>query len=110
MPFMRAPNCATGPHGRDSRTPMVARRADRVKPPSRFTRAMRDTWDIDDYDLSPKLRSLNVPTLVIAGDYEMPWRCSQRVQRFLSRHACGRAARVSPHPGGRAGSGVTHFS
>src|SRR5471030_2291002 len=33
MPFMRAPNCATGPHwrGLDSRTPMVTRPAGTVK-------------------------------------------------------------------------------
>ena len=33
-------------------------------------RLMRDTWEIPDYDLVPKLRSLRVPTLVIAGDHD----------------------------------------
>jgi proline iminopeptidase len=31
-------------------------------------RLMRDTWAIPDYDLVPKLRSVGIPTLVIAGD------------------------------------------
>ncbi|HEY8227567.1 MAG TPA: alpha/beta hydrolase [Pyrinomonadaceae bacterium] len=31
-------------------------------------RLMRDTWDVPGYDLVPKLRSLRIPTLVIAGD------------------------------------------
>ncbi|HXY30506.1 MAG TPA: alpha/beta hydrolase [Gemmatimonadaceae bacterium] len=29
---------------------------------------MRDTWDLPDFDLLPELRSLHVPTLVIASD------------------------------------------
>jgi len=33
-------------------------------------RLMRDTWDISGYDLLPKLRSLRIPTLVIAGDHD----------------------------------------
>jgi proline iminopeptidase len=33
-------------------------------------RLMRDTWDIESYDLIPKLRSLRVPTLIIAGDHD----------------------------------------
>lgn len=31
-------------------------------------RLMRDTWQVPGYDLVPKLRSLRIPTLVIAGD------------------------------------------
>jgi len=31
-------------------------------------RLMRDTWLVDGYDLMPKLRALNIPTLVITGD------------------------------------------
>jgi proline iminopeptidase len=31
-------------------------------------RLMRDTWQVDGYDLLPKLKSLNIPTLVITGD------------------------------------------
>jgi proline iminopeptidase len=33
-------------------------------------RLMRDTWEIPGYDLVPKLRSLRIPTLVIAGDHD----------------------------------------
>jgi len=33
-------------------------------------RLMRETWEKEDYDLLPKLRNLNVPTLVIAGDQD----------------------------------------
>jgi proline iminopeptidase len=32
------------------------------------SRLYRDTWDIADYDLLPKLRSLRTPTLVIVGE------------------------------------------
>ncbi len=31
-------------------------------------RLMRDTWQLDGYDLHPALRTLNIPTLVITGD------------------------------------------
>ena len=31
-------------------------------------RLMRDTWQADGYDLLPRLRHLNIPTLVISGD------------------------------------------
>jgi proline iminopeptidase len=33
-------------------------------------RLMRDTWDADGYDLLPRLRRLNIPTLVIGGDHD----------------------------------------
>ena len=33
-------------------------------------RLMQDTWNVAGYDLLPKLRSLRVPTLVIAGDHD----------------------------------------
>jgi proline iminopeptidase len=33
-------------------------------------RLMRDTWQVHEYDLLPKLRSLRVPTLVISGDHD----------------------------------------
>lgn len=33
-------------------------------------RLMRDTWQVDGYDLLPKLQTLNIPTLVIAGDHD----------------------------------------
>ena len=31
---------------------------------------MRDTWQADGYDLTPRLRDLRVPTLVITGDHD----------------------------------------
>ena len=31
---------------------------------------MRDTWQVDGYDLMPKLRTLSIPTLVISGDHD----------------------------------------
>ena len=34
-------------------------------------RLMRDTWELEGYDLLPKLRTLSVPTLVISGDHDM---------------------------------------
>ena len=34
-------------------------------------RLMHDSWDIADYDLLPRLRTLRVPTLVITGDHEL---------------------------------------
>ena len=33
-------------------------------------RLMRDTWLVDGYDLLPRLRTLSIPTLVIAGDHD----------------------------------------
>lgn len=33
-------------------------------------RLMLDTWQVPGYDLTPKIRSLRVPTLVIAGDHD----------------------------------------
>jgi proline iminopeptidase len=33
-------------------------------------RLMRDTWQLDGYDLLPKLRTLSIPTLVIYGDHD----------------------------------------
>jgi len=31
---------------------------------------MRDTWQVDGYDLLPKLQTLKIPTLVITGDHD----------------------------------------
>jgi proline iminopeptidase len=31
---------------------------------------MRDTWQVDGYDLLPKLQTLHIPTLVISGDHD----------------------------------------
>jgi proline iminopeptidase len=33
-------------------------------------RLMRDTWQVDGYDLLPKLKNLAIPTLVIAGEHD----------------------------------------
>jgi proline iminopeptidase len=33
-------------------------------------RLMRDTWQVDGYDLLPKLQTLKIPTLVISGGYD----------------------------------------
>lgn len=41
-----------------------------VKARSVEDRLMRDTWQVDGYDLLPKLKSLSIPTLVIAGDHD----------------------------------------
>jgi proline iminopeptidase len=34
-------------------------------------RLMVDTWEKDGYDLLPKLRALNIPTLVLVGDHDI---------------------------------------
>ena len=34
-------------------------------------RLMRDTWQVDSYDLLPKLQTLSIPTLVITGDHDI---------------------------------------
>jgi len=34
-------------------------------------RLMRDTWDVEGYDLLPKLRTLAIPTLVVTGDSDL---------------------------------------
>jgi proline iminopeptidase len=33
-------------------------------------RLMRDTWQVDGYDLLPRLRNVSIPTLVISGDHD----------------------------------------
>ena len=45
---------------------------------------MRDTWQVVGYDLMPKLRSLPVPTLVIAGDHDfIPLEIAEHIARAL---------------------------
>ena len=34
-------------------------------------RLMLDTWEKDGYDLLPKLRALNIPTIVLVGDHDL---------------------------------------
>jgi proline iminopeptidase len=47
-------------------------------------RLMRDTWDMPDYDLLPRLRELNIPTLVIWGDADfIPVEISTHIARAL---------------------------
>jgi len=47
---------------------------------------MRDTWQVDGYDLLPKLRTLGVPTLVISGDHD-----------FIPEEIAVHIARAIPH-------------
>lgn len=45
---------------------------------------MRDTWQVPGYDLLPKLRSLRVPALVIAGDHDfIPVEVAEHIARAL---------------------------
>ncbi|HVD90247.1 MAG TPA: alpha/beta hydrolase [Jatrophihabitantaceae bacterium] len=47
-------------------------------------RLMRDSWDVPTYDLLPKLRSLNVPTLVITGDQDfIPVEVAEHIARAI---------------------------
>jgi proline iminopeptidase len=49
-------------------------------------RLMRDTWQMDGYDLLPKLRTLSIPTLVIYGDHD-----------FIPREIAANIARAIPN-------------
>lgn len=45
---------------------------------------MRDTWEVPGYDLLPGLRSLRIPTLVIAGDHDfIPVEVAEHIARAL---------------------------
>jgi len=45
---------------------------------------MRDTWQVAGYDLLPKLRSLRIPTLVIAGDGDfIPVAVAEHIARAI---------------------------
>jgi proline iminopeptidase len=45
---------------------------------------MHDTWEIADYDLIPKLRSLRIPTLIIAGDADfIPLAIAERIAQAI---------------------------
>ena len=48
-------------------------------------RLMRDTWNVPNYDLLPKLAGLAVPTLVIAGDYDFMAGAAERIARAIPR-------------------------
>jgi proline iminopeptidase len=44
---------------------------------------MRDTWGVASYDLSPRLASLRVPALVIAGDHDFMVEAARRIAGAL---------------------------
>jgi pimeloyl-ACP methyl ester carboxylesterase len=45
---------------------------------------MRDTWQVPGYDLIPRLRSLRVPTLVIAADHDfIPVEIAEHIAQAL---------------------------
>jgi proline iminopeptidase len=47
-------------------------------------RLMRDTWERPDYDLLPRLRALDIPALVIHGDFDfIPAEISEHITRAL---------------------------
>ena len=49
-------------------------------------RLMRDTWDADGYDLLPKLATISVPTLVIAGDRDfIPVDIARHIARAIPK-------------------------
>jgi proline iminopeptidase len=59
-------------------------------------RLMRDTWQVDSYDLLPKLRTLSIPTLVITGDHDfIPVEISEHIAgaipnaRLVTLKDCG---------------------
>ena len=47
-------------------------------------RLMRETWEVDSYDLHPKLQALKVPTLVIVGDHDfIPVAIAEHIARAI---------------------------
>lgn len=62
-------------------------------------RLMADTWELDGYDLLPKLRDLGIPTLVIFGDHDfIPGAIAQHIAgaipnaRLVTLRNCGHFA------------------
>jgi proline iminopeptidase len=62
-------------------------------------RLMRDTWQSEGYDLLPRLRTLKIPTLVIAGDHdffpaEVPGHIAGAIPyaRLVTLRGCGHFA------------------
>ena len=60
---------------------------------------MRDTWEVDGYDLLPKLGRLDIPTLVISGDHdffpaEIPGHIARAIPkaRLVTLKGCGHFA------------------
>ena len=48
-------------------------------------RLMADSWQLDGYDLLPKLRSLSIPTLIVSGDHDF-------ISGEIARHIAGAIA------------------
>src|SRR5579871_5322319 len=47
-------------------------------------RLMRDTWQVESFDLLPALQSLNIPTLVIWGDHDFfPLEVAEHISRAI---------------------------
>src|SRR5712692_7796193 len=47
-------------------------------------RLMRDSWEMDGYDLLPKLQALSIPTLVIYGDHDfIPGEIAMHIARAI---------------------------
>jgi proline iminopeptidase len=47
-------------------------------------RLMRDTWEMDGYDLLPKLQTLSIPTLVLYGDHDfIPGEIAMHIARAI---------------------------
>ncbi len=46
---------------------------------------MNDTWRLGNYNLLPKLERLDIPTLIIHGDYDfVPIECTQHIARAIA--------------------------
>lgn len=61
-------------------------------------RLMRDTWQLDGYDLLPKLRTVTIPTLIISGDHD-----------FIPSEIAARIAAAMPNARLVALTGCGHF-
>jgi len=62
-------------------------------------RLMRDTWQVDGYDLLPRLHNLSIPTLVVSGDHdfipgEIALHIAQAIRgaRLITLRNCGHFA------------------
>ncbi len=45
---------------------------------------MRDTWQVDGYDLMPKLRTMSIRAVVIAGDHDfIPVEIAEHIARAI---------------------------
>jgi proline iminopeptidase len=49
-------------------------------------RLMRDSWELESYDLKPRSRSLDIPTLIIAGDSDfIPLEVADNIARAIPK-------------------------